>query len=110
MRHRLFLSTAVGIGAAALASAHAAWISDRAGERAIVRGHGAADDPLGLSMVTDVTGLVAVGSPVTVEVKPMSGVAVTNDILTDWDIRSGLPDADGKTMVIFADVGLNAAE
>jgi nickel transport protein len=41
---------------------------------------------------------------------PMKGVAVTNDVLTDWDIHSGLTDAEGKTVVTIANAGLNVAQ
>jgi nickel transport protein len=59
-------------------------------------------------------GTLTMGDKLEVQVlmdrKPMPGVVVTNDVLTDWDINSGLTDADGKTMITVANTGLNVAQ
>jgi hypothetical protein len=205
---RYTLAIALLIGSTSLAHAHASWITQRAGDWAVVHGNGAADDPYDPAKVTAVTGLDAAGNPVAVEVrpqaknvllapaegaavistvwdegwwtedaagewhnappegfagfksagdyttyvvsyvglteaqkplghrleilplsdpgkltmgdklevqvlmdgKPMKGVAVTNDVLTDWDIHSGLTDAEGKTVITIANTGLNVAQ
>lgn len=41
---------------------------------------------------------------------PVEGVTVTNDVLTDWDVSSPATDAEGKTVVIVANNGLNVAQ
>jgi nickel transport protein len=206
MRHTLAL--AIFIGSTTLAQAHASWITQRAGDWAVVHGQGATDEAYDPAKVTAVTGLDATGNPVAVEVKPqaknvllapaegaavlsttwdegwwtedaagqwhnsppegfagvksagdyttyvvsyigltdaqkplghrleivplsdpgklmigdklevqvlmdgqpMEGIAVTNDVLTDWDIHSGLTDAEGKALITVANTGLNVAQ
>lgn len=208
MRPILPLALALFMGSSSLAAAHASWITQRAGDWAVVHGHGAADDPYDPAEVTAVTAFDKAGIPVAVEVrpqernvllapdegaavlstvwdegswtedasgewhnapsdgfagfkstgkyvtyvvsyiarteaqkpvghrleivplsdpgaltmgdklevqvlmdgKPMPGVVVTNDVLTDWDIHSGLTDADGKTLITVANTGLNVAQ
>lgn len=208
MNRTLSLSLALLFGTSQLADAHATWITQRAGEWAVVSGEGASDDAYDPAKVTAVTGLDAAGNPVSVEVKPqqrnvvlapaegaavlttvwdegwwtedaagewhnkpsddfagfkstgkyrtyvvsyvaltdaqkpvghkleilpltdpgklsigdklevqvlmdgkpMEGVVVTNDVLTDWDINSGLTDAEGKTVITVANSGLNVAQ
>jgi nickel transport protein len=208
MRHTLPLALALLVGATSLADAHASWITQRAGEWAVVHGHGAADDPYDPAKVTAVTGFDKTGAPLVVEVmpleknvllapaegvavmsiiwdegwwtedaagewhnapsdtfagfkstgkyttyvvsyvaltdaqkpighkleilpladpgkmtmgdklevqvlmdgKPMPGVVVTNDVLTDWDINSGMTDAEGKTVITVSNTGLNVAQ
>lgn len=47
---------------------------------------------------------------VLVDGKPAEGVSVTHDVLTDWDLGSGLTDAEGKTTIVVANNGLNVAQ
>jgi hypothetical protein len=208
MRRGILLGAALLLFSTALANAHASWITQRAGDYAVVHGDGAADDAYDPAKVTDVTGRDAAGAAVAVETvpqeksvllkpgegaavlstvwdegwwtedaagewhnappegfagfrsagdyttfvvsyiglteaqtpvghrleivpladpgklgmgeklevqvlldgKPMPGVAVTNDVLTDWDIHSGLTDAEGKTAITVANNGLNVAQ
>jgi nickel transport protein len=57
---------------------------------------------------------LAMGDKLEVQVlldgKPVSGVVVTNDILTDWDIGSTLTDSEGKAYVTVANNGLNVLQ
>jgi nickel transport protein len=59
-------------------------------------------------------GKLAMGGKLPVQVlldgKPLEGVVVTNDVLTDWDDNSGLTDPDGKTVLTVANNGLNVAQ
>jgi nickel transport protein len=61
-------------------------------------------DPTKLSMGDKLEVLVLL------EGKPVEGVAVTNDVLTDWDISSTLTDAEGKATVTVANNGLNVLQ
>lgn len=47
---------------------------------------------------------------VLLEGEPVVGVVVTNDVLTDWDISSGLTDAEGRATVTVANNGLNVLQ
>lgn len=42
--------------------------------------------------------------------KPLAGVSVTSDMLTDWDIGSPVTDSEGKTTITIANTGLNVAQ
>jgi nickel transport protein len=42
--------------------------------------------------------------------KPVPGVVVTLDVLTDWDMSSPATDADGKTMITVQNNGLNVLQ
>ncbi|MCX7671778.1 MAG: DUF4198 domain-containing protein [Anaerolineae bacterium] len=42
--------------------------------------------------------------------KPLEGVSVTHDVLTDWDLSSAPTDAEGKTVLVVANSGLNVAQ
>lgn len=208
MRLHLSIAATLLLGSAGLADAHASWITERAGDYAVVHGHGAADDAYDPAKVTEVTAFDKAGDPVAVEVlpqeknvrlapaegaavlstvwdegwwtedaagewhnapaegfadfrstakyvtyvvsyvdlteaqrpvghrleivpladpgalslgdklpvqvlmdgQPMEGVVVTNDVLTDWDINTGLTDAEGKTLITIANTGLNVAQ
>jgi nickel transport protein len=205
---RISLSLALLLASASVASAHASWITERAGEWAVVHGEGSTDEAYDPAKVTGVTGRDAAGNPVAVTITPgdrnavlapaaevsvltatwdegwwtedsagewhnappdgfadfkatfdyttwvvsyvgptsapapvghrfeivpladpgkmamgdklpvqvlldgqsLEGVALTNDILTDWDISSAVTDAEGKTQIIVANNGLNVAQ
>jgi nickel transport protein len=57
---------------------------------------------------------LAMGAKLQVQVlldgKPMEGVSVTHDVLTDWDLSSAPTDAEGKTTLVVANTGLNVAQ
>ena len=76
-----------------------------------------AQKPLGLPLeivpLADPT-VLSMGEKLRVQVllngKPVEGVSVTNDVLTDWDINSSLTDAEGKATVTVANNGLNVLQ
>jgi len=57
---------------------------------------------------------LAMGDKLEVQVlldgNPVKGVAVTNDVLTDWDISSTVTDDEGKALVTIANNGLNVLQ
>ena len=69
--------------------------------------------PLEIVPLTDPT-VLQMGDKLQVQVlkdgKPLSGVAVTLDVLTDWDLSSPVTDAEGKTMITVQNNGMNVLQ
>ncbi|MGL4237516.1 DUF4198 domain-containing protein [Tabrizicola sp.] len=69
--------------------------------------------PLEIVPLTDPT-ILTMGDKLQVQVfkdgKPLVGVSVSLDVLTDWDLSSPVTDADGKTMVTVQNNGLNVLQ
>jgi nickel transport protein len=69
--------------------------------------------PLEIVPLTDPT-VLTMGDKLQVQVlkdgKPLVGVSVSLDVLTDWDLSSPVTDAEGKTMITVQNNGMNVLQ